>query len=129
MDVNPDVSRCHFSHAGNGAPAERLIVIGTTNRFDELDEALVRRFTLNQEICPFSRTDACLFVKKFFSFAELPMQETDTQTWLDKNFPESAGSNSKGRYNQSAIIKAATLDLVNASVKDEQEKNGGDSQC
>lgn len=50
------------------------------------------------------------------------MQETDTQTWLDKNFPESAGSNSKGRYNQSAIIKAATLDLVNAFVKDEQEK-------
>lgn len=57
------------------------------------------------------------------------MQETDTQTWLDKNFPESVGSNSKGRYNQSAIIKAATLDLVNAFVKDEQEKNGGDSQC
>lgn len=62
-------------------------------------------------------------------FAKLPMQETDTQTWLDKNFPESAGSNSKGRYNQSAITKAATLDLVNAFVKDEQEKNGGDSQC
>lgn len=106
-----------------------LIVIGTTNRFDELDEALVRRFTLNQEIRPFTRADACLLVKKFFSFAELPMEETDAQTWLDKNFPESAGSNSKGRYNQSAIIKVATLDLVNAFVKDEQEKNGGDSQC
>ena len=106
-----------------------LIVIGTTNRFDELDEALVRRFTLNQEICPFSRTDSCLLVKKFFSFAELPMEETNAQTWLDRNFPVAAGSGASGRYNQSAIIKAATLDLVNAFVKDEQEKNGGDSQC
>lgn len=50
------------------------------------------------------------------------MQETDTQTWLDKNFPESAGSNSKGRYNQSAIIKAATLDLVMPLLKMSKRK-------
>ena len=50
------------------------------------------------------------------------MEETDAQTWLDKNFPESTGLNSKGYYNQSAIIKAATLDLVNNFIGGEQKK-------
>lgn len=48
-----------------------IIVIGTTNRFDRLDPALVRRFSLSKKIDLLSYEDACTLATKFFSFAEI----------------------------------------------------------
>lgn len=102
-----------------------LIVIGTTNRYEELDEALVRRFTLSQEIRPLSRADACALLQKFFSFAGLSIEKETAGEWLDARF-QSPGSKAIAMkdvaYNQSALVKEATLALVDACVKADTEQ-------
>lgn len=45
------------------------IVIGTTNRFDMLDRALIRRFSYNAEIKPFEELEVRLAVQKFLRYA------------------------------------------------------------
>ena len=47
----------------------RIIMIGTTNRFENLDKALVRRFTTNYEIMPMTKEDAQIMAKKFLKYA------------------------------------------------------------
>lgn len=44
-----------------------VIVVGTTNRFDRLDPALVRRFAVVHEVKPFSPEEATALAAKFFS--------------------------------------------------------------
>lgn len=43
-----------------------IIVVGTTNRFDRLDAALVRRFTIKHEVLPLSQEEAVQVSEKFF---------------------------------------------------------------
>lgn len=52
-----------------------VIVIGTTNRHDRLDEALLRRFNLQHEILPLSKHDALELAKKFFEYAGYSIDE------------------------------------------------------
>lgn len=46
-----------------------VIIIGTANRFDRLDPALIRRFPLQYELKPLCRADAEILSKRFFEYA------------------------------------------------------------
>ena len=46
-----------------------VIVIGTTNRFDRLDAALVRRFTIQHEVLPLNEEEAVQVAERFFRYS------------------------------------------------------------
>lgn len=46
-----------------------IIVVGTTNRFDRLDAALVRRFTIKHEVLPLSQDEAVQVAERFFRYS------------------------------------------------------------
>lgn len=46
-----------------------VIIVGTTNRFDQLDPALVRRFPLQYELMPLSSEEIKAFAHKFFRYS------------------------------------------------------------
>lgn len=91
-----------------------LIVVGTTNRFDQLDDAMVRRFTVIQEIKPFSFTDACALLHKFFGFTDFGMTETQIQEWVKERFCKSI-------YYPNALIKEATQYLVDSIIQNDSK--------
>ena len=45
------------------------IVVGTTNRFDQIDSALARRFTIQHEVLPLNKEDAVQVAERFFRYA------------------------------------------------------------
>lgn len=55
-----------------------IIVVGTTNRFDRLDPALIRRFPVRHEIQPMSSWDIRTLAEKFFRYAGFAVDG-----WLD----------------------------------------------
>lgn len=55
-----------------------VIVIGTTNRFDMLDQALVRRFPMNYQIEKLNKTDAEAMARKFLEYAGMGKASIDT---------------------------------------------------
>lgn len=54
-----------------------VIVIGTTNRFDMLDKALVRRFPMNYQIEKLNQTDAETMARKFLEYAEMEKEDIE----------------------------------------------------
>ncbi|MBD5098160.1 MAG: AAA family ATPase [Clostridiales bacterium] len=66
------------------------IIIGTTNRFDQLDPALVRRFPLRYELLPLSADETKAFARKFFQYAGLAPADQWVDGWCEKTFEGSA---------------------------------------
>lgn len=65
----------------------KAIIIGTTNRFDRLDPALVRRFPLQYELKPLNGADTKDLARKFFTYAGV--DSTDwLSTWCNHTFGE-----------------------------------------
>lgn len=60
-----------------------VIIIGTTNRFDRLDPALVRRFPINHEVLPLEYEDVEALAKKFFDYCGVKFD----YEWLYKEMP------------------------------------------
>ena len=58
-----------------------VIVIGTTNRFDKLDPALVRRFPLQYEVEKLSADEAETLSKQIFQYAGLNPTWFPAKTW------------------------------------------------
>lgn len=58
-----------------------VIVIGTTNRFDRLDQALVRRFPLQYEVEKLSADEAEALSKQIFQYAGLDPAWFPARTW------------------------------------------------
>lgn len=54
------------------------IVVGTTNRFDMLDKALVRRFPMNYQIEKLNQKDAEAMARKFLEYAGMGKASIDT---------------------------------------------------
>ena len=52
-----------------------IILIGTTNRYDRLDAALVRRFELSYEMTPLGFTEAVELAKTFYTAARVEVGE------------------------------------------------------
>lgn len=80
------------------------IIIGTTNRFDQLDPALVRRFPLRYELIPLSAGEARELAYKFFRYAGLdPVDWVDS--WYEKTFEDSTPA--------ATVVKECTDVIVN----------------
>lgn len=85
-----------------------VIVIGTTNRFDMLDKALVRRFPMSYEIGNLNQSDAEAMAKKFLEYAE--MDEDDIRTYV---------SGVNGGLPASTIIRECTEFIAGKLIMEE----------
>lgn len=87
-----------------------LIIVATTNRYDQLDSALVRRFTVCQKVDAYTREDAVRLLRMFFDFAETKMTDDQLHEWVEKRFPNTT------TYYPSALTNAATQYLVDSII-------------
>lgn len=60
-----------------------IILIGTTNRPDTLDDALLRRFTFGHTVRPLCRDDARTLARLFFASVGYSASETEIESLLD----------------------------------------------
>ena len=90
-----------------------VIIIGTTNRFDRLDKALVRRFSLQYEVTPLSDSEAAELTNKFFGYAG--MTPPDIPKWLIEN-------DLSGKIPAYKVIKACTEHIVAQILKEETKQ-------
>lgn len=82
----------------------KVIIIGTTNRFDRLDPALVRRFPLQYELKPLAAAEVKQLAQKFFTYAGI--DSTDwLQAWCAQTFEEDTPASSVVRECTGKIIK------------------------
>lgn len=85
-----------------------VIVIGTTNRFDMLDQALIRRFPMNYQIEKLNQTDAKAMARKFLEYAG--MEKADINLYV---------SSVIGRVPASTIIRDCT-EFIAMKLMEEQ---------
>lgn len=96
-----------------------VIIIGTTNRFDRLDTALIRRFTRNEELRPMTKEDAEALAKKFFTYAGVVDAdfEKGISAWCQKSI--------KAEEPASSIISKCTRQVVEIVKKSVDTEGGG----
>lgn len=93
-----------------------VIVVGTTNRFDRLDPALIRRFSVRHEIMPMTFSQIKSLAIKFFDHTGI---KTDSwfNNWCDLNFMENEPA--------STVIEKCTNYVIEKILK-ETELGGGE---
>lgn len=84
-----------------------VIVIGTTNRFNLLDDALVRRFQLKHQVRELSLNDAYALVGKFFESVNI--EPCIVERWVIANF--------KGGESAATVITKCTDKLVSILIE------------
>lgn len=89
----------------------KVIIVGTTNRFDKLDPALIRRFPIQYELKPLTSAEAGNLAIMFFAFAGVEMTMED-QLQLSKSFARSVPS--------STVIKECTEIIVQRIIGQEE---------
>lgn len=87
-----------------------VIVIGTTNRYDRLDPALIRRFPIKHEIMPMKQEDIITLADKFFKYAGISTEQWISK-WCDDNFSESESA--------SAVVEKCTKKIVNEIMSEQ----------
>lgn len=85
-----------------------MIIIGTTNRFDQLDAALVRRFPLQYEVMPLSPSEAAEVAEKFFRYTGLDWAKWED--WCAAVFNEEVPV--------SSVVKECTKAVVSHIIKE-----------
>lgn len=85
------------------------VLIGTTNRYSHLDDALIRRFELRHEVLPMTLNDMQKVAKLFFREAKINC-EAWFDTWFQETFSEG--------FPAAAVTNACTRKAV-AVVRDE----------
>lgn len=91
-----------------------VIVIGTTNRPDQLDEALIRRFVQRHEVKPLNQDDIRELVRKFNDSVGYPMDDIQIDVFCSQ-FGIEATAN--------AVISTCTeriIEKITEEVKQEQ---------
>lgn len=91
----------------------KVIIVGTTNRFDKLDPALIRRFPIQYELKPLTSEEAGNLAIMFFAFAGVEMTMAD-QLQLSKSFAGSVPS--------STVIKECTEIIVQRIIGQEESQ-------
>lgn len=86
-----------------------VMVIGTTNRFDRLDPALVRRFSLSAKIDLLSFSDVCKLSEKFFGFAETSV-DSGVENWCMNAFCGESAPASK-------VVSACTEYIIHKTIE------------
>lgn len=84
--------------------SNNVIIIGTTNRFDRLDPALVRRFPLQYELKPLSAAEAKQLAQKFFTYAGVDSSNR-LQAWCEETFREPTPASSVVKECTDVIVK------------------------
>ena len=69
--------------------SNNVILIGTTNRADVLDEALVRRFTFKHHVKELSRGDVEVLCRKFLTSVQYPIELCTVETITDAIYAKS----------------------------------------
>ncbi len=92
----------------------KVIIVGTTNRFDKLDPALIRRFPIQYELKPLTSAEAGNLAIMFFAFAGVEMTMAD-QLQLSKIFTGSVPS--------STVIKECTEIIVQRIIGQEEQND------
>ena len=86
-----------------------VVVVGTTNRYDRLDQALVRRFPIKHEVIPMELSDINILAKKFFENVGI-----NTFDWIDNwcktNFERAEPA--------STVIEKCTSVIVDKIIKE-----------
>lgn len=81
-----------------------VIIIGTTNRFDRLDPALVRRFPIQYELKPLNATEVKQLAQKFFTYAGVDSVNW-IQSWCEQTFGEVTPASSVVKECTDVIVK------------------------
>lgn len=81
-----------------------VIVIATTNRFDKIDPALIRRFPIRYELQPLTPAEARQLANMFLSYAGVDITPMD-QLWLGTRFQEPAPASTVVRECTEMIVK------------------------
>jgi SpoVK/Ycf46/Vps4 family AAA+-type ATPase len=91
-----------------------VILIGTTNRYDRLDPALIRRFTIRHEIKKLAGDDIKALAKKFFQFAGIAAGEW-LNDWCIANFTDNEPA--------SVVIEKCTGLIVEKVMREADSNN------
>ena len=94
-----------------------VILIGTTNRVDNLDEALIRRFTFKHRVKPLGDDDMKELCKKFLASADYPFTESE----LDE-----LCHSLREQRTASAVVNACTERIV-AHIVSQLPENSADA--
>ena len=94
-----------------------VILIGTTNRVDNLDEALIRRFTFKHRVKPLGDDDMKELCKKFLASADYPFTESE----LDE-----LCHSLREQWTASAVVNACTERIV-AHIVSQLPENSADA--
>jgi len=86
-----------------------VIIIGTTNRYDRLDSALIRRFPIRHEVRPMSRSDINDLAERFFKYAGIAT-EGWLKDWCDTNFTDTEPA--------STVVEKCTQLIVNRIIQE-----------
>lgn len=79
-----------------------VIIIGTTNRFDRLDPALIRRFPLQYELLPLTPSEATALAQKFFRYTGL--DPVKWESWYSTAFSENIPASSVVRECTEVVV-------------------------
>lgn len=66
-----------------------IIVLGATNRFDRIDEALLRRFSLKHEVVNFNKSETLELLHKFINDIDMKFSEKELLEIADKEMNQS----------------------------------------
>lgn len=94
-----------------------VIIIGTTNRFDMLDKALVRRFTLKHEVTPLGLEESKRLAIKFFDYAGI--KPPNMHEWY---VDEIVHKSNCGLTPAHKIVESCTEYIVNRLIKEQEKK-------
>ena len=92
-----------------------MILAGTTNRFPDLDTALVRRFPLQYEIRPLEKDEAVMFARRFFGYAGIAHE--DESKWISSQ----EWWQERDNVPASKVVQACTEYIVNRLMEDEEK--------
>lgn len=70
-----------------------VILIGTTNRFNRLDKALVHRFSIKHEVLSLTENEISELAKKFFSYAGIELND-NLINWIQTSLSSKETANS-----------------------------------
>lgn len=84
-----------------------VIIIGTTNRFESLDDALIRRFQLKHQVRELSLDDVYMLAVKFFE--SVGIGKSEIKYWAQAAF--------KGSESAATVITKCTDELVSMLIK------------
>ncbi len=94
-----------------------VIIIGTTNRYDRLDPALVRRFPISYQVMPLTRQEVISLAEKFFRYAGYEKDSGTLQLWCEENFE--ALDLAENGVPVSEVISRCTDNIVEQIVSEE----------